>query len=81
MQMRSHHMHQNIWGGGMLGAQSCSDPPPANTHVIKTDMDCTLAILCDLLSGQGIMKTPLDISVQDKASQDTELMICLLQSF
>lgn len=28
----------DIWPRGYVGAQSCSDPRPANTHVIKTDM-------------------------------------------
>lgn len=61
--------------------QSWSDPPPVNTHVIKTNMD-PIGLPCDLLSGQDIMKTPLDIDVHGRASQDMELMICnLVQSF
>lgn len=77
----TYHMCLDIWPRGHVRTQSCSDPRPANTHVIKTDV--------------ALMKYPPRPLVRPRHDenaprhgcatvqlQDTELMIrCPVQSF
>ncbi len=71
----------DIWSRGHVGTQSWSDPRPANTHVIKTDM--VAPILHDLWPGQDLIKkTARRHRCVAEQLQDKELMICCsLQSF